>query len=261
MKDVVLGKGAHPARFGGDGTITVCAAEFASYLAGLEHTDRPSCVSPALLAFMISWNDALDDETRQKLRPYISRTIGTAGDGQDERRSYMALDWLIRVHTPAFLEAARLVDHAEKLRSIAPIESSKSARRATSEVQAAGNAASAAARDAASAAARDAASDAANAAARDAASAAASDAASDAARDAASAAAWDTARAAASAAASDAASDAAWDTAWDTAWDALAPTVASLQESAFELLDRLIDPGGLHDVKTEAEYLAETVQR
>jgi hypothetical protein len=43
------------------------------------------------------------------------------------------------------------------------------------------------------------------------------------------------------AAAWDAARDAAGDAAWAAAWDALSPTVAMLQDSAFDLLDRMLD--------------------
>ncbi len=34
---------------------------------------------------------------RQRLRPYLARTIGPAEDGFDSTRSWLALDWLIRV--------------------------------------------------------------------------------------------------------------------------------------------------------------------
>ena len=218
--------------------------EYASYLAGERHSDRPACVSPVLLNFMIAFNDGLDDETRQKLRPYIVRTLGTAGDGQDVKRSYMALDWLIRTHTPAFLDAAGLHEEANKLRGLAAIDGIEQAQATGPEVHAAG----AAARDAASDAAWEAASDAARDAAWAAAWTAAWEAASDAARDAAWVAAWD------------AAWEAAWVAAWDAAWVALRPTLVVVRESAFELLDRMIDPGGIHDVLTEEQWLETTVR-
>ncbi len=183
MNEVFLSKGSHPSRRDG-----MCAMEFGAYLAGLEHTDEPACVSPVLLEFMINLNDSLDDEKRQRLRPYIVRTLGTTKDGQDERRSYMALDWLVRIYTPAFLELGGLGSHASELRNLSTIEDHASAEAAAPKVRAA--------RDAARAAA------------------------------------------------------------WAAAWAALQPTVESLQRSNFELLDRMIDPGGLHDVKTEAEWLA-----
>jgi hypothetical protein len=70
-------------------------------------------------------------------------------------------------------------------------------------------------------------------------------------------AAWDAARASARAAARDAAwaaaRDAAWDATKDAARDALRHTVEMVQVSAFDLLERMLDPGGLHDVPREEE--------
>ena len=249
MQEIRLLKGSHPERFASDGTATMCAQEFASYLAGEPHSDHPRCVSPVLNSFMVSWNDGLDDETRQKLRPYIVRTLGTAGDGQDRARSYMALDWFIRVHTPGFLVAAGLTEEAAKLRGLAAIADIEKVQAATPHVNAAW--------DAARAAARDAAWDAARAAAR----AATGDAARAAARAAARDAAWAAAGDAAWTAAGEAARDAAWTAAGEAARDALASAVALLQESAFELLDRMIDPTGLHDVPSEHLLLAEANER
>jgi hypothetical protein len=58
-----------------------CAMEWVSHLAGEPHTDTPACVSPVLRAFCVALNDGLADGPRQRLRPYLARTIGTAGDG------------------------------------------------------------------------------------------------------------------------------------------------------------------------------------
>jgi hypothetical protein len=241
-----------------------CAMEWVSYLAGEPHTDQPVCVDPPLRTFCIKFNDALGDDARQGLRPYLARCIGTAGDGRTVERGYLCLDWIVRTYTPAWLDLAGLVDDANALRVLTPITDLAAARVAGPVVRAArdaaragawagagaaawdaaGAAAGAAARAAAGAAAGDAAGDAAwaaaGAAARAAARAAAGDAARDAARDAAWAAARDAARAAAGAAAGDAAGDAARDAAWDAAWAALAPTVKTLQASAFDLLDRML---------------------
>src|SRR5690242_21404680 len=59
-----------------------CAMEWVAYIAGEPHTDQPVCVSPVLRSFGIALNDNWDDEQRQKLRPYLARCIGTAGDGR-----------------------------------------------------------------------------------------------------------------------------------------------------------------------------------
>ncbi len=177
--------------------------------------DHPS-ISRVIRAFAIGLNDAWDDETRQRLVPYVTKILGTKTNAKDEStRAWMATDWLARVHTPAFLRLAGLTDHAQALESLARIVDATTARSAQPSLDAAREAAWAAA----SAAARE--------AARDAASAAAWAAASAAARDAAWAAAWAAASAAASAA----------------AWEALAPIVASLQTAALALLDEMIAVG------------------
>ena len=211
---VTLSVGAHDP----DGQF--CVMELAAYIAGEKWTDSPQCVSPVIAAFLRAWNDALDDETRQRLKPYSLAAIGTnTGAADDETRAWMATDWLARVHTPAWLRLAGLTSDAQALESLALIVDATTARAAQPALDAAS----------------DAASDAARAAAWAAASNAARDAASDAARDAASDAAWAAARAAARVAASNAA--------WDAAWDALAPTVLTLQASAFALVDAMIAVG------------------
>jgi hypothetical protein len=219
MTDYTLHKGAHDASDG-----QRCAMEWVAYLAGEEHSDHPMCVSPVLGAFGRSWNDALDNETRQKLRPYLARMIGTAGDGRDEERAWLCTDWLVRVCAPAFMELTpALRESAAVLRQLSPVLSAESARRVSTEIMRARDE-SYAAWDAAWAAAWD----------------AAWDAARDAARAAAWGAAWGAARAAAWDAAWDAARAAAWAAAWGAARDALAPTVRELQASAFDLLDRML---------------------
>jgi hypothetical protein len=235
-----LDKGAHGSFDDGH-----CILEVSSWLAGREHGDSPPCVSPVLRTYLISLNDQWDDEHRQLLLPYAARIVGTAGDGQDEARSYLALDWLIRTFTPAWLDLAGLTVEAGELRGLRRIVDLVAARDAGPVVR---NARTKAAD--ARAAAWDAAWDAARAAARDAARAAAWDAARAAARDAARAAAraaaWDAAWDAAWAAAWDAARAAAWDAAWDAAGDAARAAAraaaAILQVSALTLLDSMIDP-------------------
>ena len=204
----------------------LCLLEAAAWLAGESHSDHPQCVSVMLGVFGRHLNDVLPDDKRQLLKPCIPRLLATAGDGRDETRRYMALDWLIRTWTPQWFDLAGRTEEATALRAMRriadPIDAlaagpvvrdvrgrADAARAAAwDEARRAAKAAawdeavaavSAAARDAAgkavaaSAAAGDAARDAANAAAGDAASAAAGKA--DAARAAASAAAGDAARA------------------------------------------------------------------
>ena len=100
-----------------------CAMEWVSHLAGEPHTDQPECVSPVVRAFCIALNDGLEDGPRQRLRPYLTRTIGTADDGFDHQRAWMAMDWLIRTYTPTWLAAAGLDDAANRLWSLSEVTS------------------------------------------------------------------------------------------------------------------------------------------
>lgn len=218
----------------------MCAMEAAAWIAGEPHSDYPKCVSPVLGAYVRAWNDALDDEARQTLKPYIPRMIGTAGDGHDEERAWMATDWLVRVCAPAWLDLAGINDSAEALRSLPPITRAtvskahptvKEARaKAIAAVRAAAQARNAAG-DAAWAVVR------ARTAARTAVRAAAWDAAEDAAWVATGGAtAWAVVTAAAGATAEDAAAKAKLDSE-----PRFEPVKVELQRSAHELLDRMID--------------------
>jgi len=234
-----LAHGGHDTRE--DGT---CLLEAVAWMAGEAHTDHPACVSPILAAYGRALNDLLPDEPRQRLLPYRRPMIGTRGDGLDEARGYLALDWLIRTYTPAWLDVAGLTAEAATLRGsrrIADLAAAQAVRPAVINAQ-----------DKA-AAAWDADWDADWAAAWDAAGAAAWDAAWDAARAAAGAAAraadwaaaWAAARAADWAAARAADWAAARDAAGAAAWDKLAPTVTALQDSAISLLGAMINPAAM----------------
>jgi len=218
LDTLVLAAGDHGTRAEG-----VCLLEAVAWWAHEPHTDRPACVSPVLAAFGRAWNDALPDDDRQMLRRFVPLLPGTAGDGQDLARSYLALDWLARTCAPAWLDLAGLISEAASLRQLPPLTGPPAVHAAMPVLAAAG--------DAARAAAGDAARDAARAAARDAARAAARAAACDAA--------WAAAWAAAGAAAWDAAGGPA---AWDAAGAALAPTVTQLQQSALALFDSMLHP-------------------
>ncbi|MFL5863180.1 MAG: hypothetical protein ACJ780_20810, partial [Solirubrobacteraceae bacterium] len=108
--DYILAYGTHASPQDGR-----CAMEWVSYLAGEPHSDQPTCVSPVLRAMCIALNDGLDHQPRQRMRPYLTRTIGTADDGLDTARGWLAMDWLARVYTPAWLGLAGLDECAERL--------------------------------------------------------------------------------------------------------------------------------------------------
>jgi hypothetical protein len=214
-----------------------CVMEAVAWIAGEPWSDAPKCASGVIGAFMRKWNDSLNDTDRQMLKPYVRKLVGTAASAEvEEHRAYMVIDWFIRVHTPAWLELAKLSEHAAAVRAlpeVTDLASLQACGATLEEARRSAAAAGAAAWDAAWDAAEDAAGAAAGAAARAAAGAAAWAAAWAAAGDAAWAAAW--------AAAWDAAGDAAGAAAGAAAWKILRPTVETLQKSALELIDRLIE--------------------
>jgi hypothetical protein len=224
--------------------------EWVSYLAGEPHSDEPACVSRVLRAFCMTLNDSLEDGPRQRLRPYLARTIGTADDGLDETRSWMSLDWLIRTYAPSWLDAARLGGSARHLATLSPVVDAATLRaalaalgRARRDAHGAWSASLGPVRPAAWtpwAAGRAAAREAAWASAGAAAWAAARVAVGDLAGDRARAIAREIAGDAAATVARDARTGVGRSAAKDAARAALAPTVEELRRSAFALLDRML---------------------
>jgi hypothetical protein len=74
-----------------------CAMEWVAYIAGEKHSDSPKCVSPLLREFFWGLNDRLRDADRQRLRPYLARTIGTAHDDKEQWREAMMRNF-VRSH-------------------------------------------------------------------------------------------------------------------------------------------------------------------
>ncbi|MGH9380850.1 MAG: hypothetical protein ACRD2Z_09595, partial [Thermoanaerobaculia bacterium] len=151
MIDYTLKHGSHDSPQDG-----LCAMEWVAYLAGERHSDSPECVDPALRRFGIRLNDALPDGPRQKLRPYLARMIGTAGDGRTQERLYMMADWAVRVVAAEAQEVTGRRDLAERLRALPAIKDKRSAQdgeRVAREVASANAAAFAATTTAASTAA------------------------------------------------------------------------------------------------------------
>ena len=103
IDNIQLAAGAHHTRDDG-----LCLLEAVAWVAGEAHSDHPTCTSTVLAAFGRELNDQLPDGLRQQLVPLVPRLIGTRGDGLDETRGYLALDWLIRTYTPAWLDLAGL---------------------------------------------------------------------------------------------------------------------------------------------------------
>ena len=113
-----LSGGAHDEASG-----QMCAMEAVAYITGEPWSYHPQCACPVITAFMVSWNDSLNSEDRNRLvLPLITKTVGTRSTQEvEQRRAIMATDWLIRVHTPAWLRLAGLKDQANVLAGLPEI--------------------------------------------------------------------------------------------------------------------------------------------
>src|SRR5690348_12483283 len=100
LETLVLAYGGHDPDEG-----QMCVNEAVAWLAGEEWTDEPACMSPVIASFTMSWNDTpgeAGERIRARLKTYIPRLIGTRASADvEDRRAWMAFDWLIRVQTPA----------------------------------------------------------------------------------------------------------------------------------------------------------------
>ena len=116
-----LYSGSH--RKNGNGRVEACAMEAVAFIAGEPWSDHPECACPVIGAFMRAWNDGLADDQRTSLiLPLVPRLVGTRSTKKiEQRRATMAADWLIRVHTPAWLRLAKLTEQADLLASLPEI--------------------------------------------------------------------------------------------------------------------------------------------
>ena len=156
LETLHLKNGAHASREKG-----VCLMEAVASMAGEPHSDAPACACPVIATFGRRWNDDLDDAGRQRLKRFVPLIVGSKSTYEvQQRRGWMAADWMVRVHTPAWLDLAGLTGQAAALRALPELtdpttlaDSRKALNRAKTDSAAARDAAMDAAMDAAWAAA------------------------------------------------------------------------------------------------------------
>ena len=79
----------------------------------------PPNICPILLVFARRWRIDSDDAGRRMIEPYIDRLADTKSTRAVEaRRTWLATDWIVRVHTPAWLDLAGIPEDAAILRSL-----------------------------------------------------------------------------------------------------------------------------------------------
>ena len=108
-----LESGSHP-----EGSVHVCMMEAAALFAGEKHTDHPQCVSTLLANVGIRLNDRATDTQRQDLKRFIPLVVGTAGDGKDHARRWLAVDRSVRFLLPKYLDKLDRHEQAATLRAL-----------------------------------------------------------------------------------------------------------------------------------------------
>lgn len=78
-----------------------------------------------IAAFGRRWNDDLDDEDRQRLKPFIPRLVGTMASPEVETaRSWMCVDWLVHTHLPTWLRLAGMDEQVVAVEALPILASS-----------------------------------------------------------------------------------------------------------------------------------------
>lgn len=125
VSHIPLTVGKHDAPPPGEPPCEFCAEEKWAWITGLDWTDRPENKSPVISAFVRAYNDNADQAGRDAIDvwqlEHADQLVATVGDGQDTARGYLAADWAVHVAAPMWLELAGAADAAKQLRELAPI--------------------------------------------------------------------------------------------------------------------------------------------
>ncbi len=113
---VRLHPGTHTAASG-----QLCLLEAAAVLAGEPLTDHPRSVSPIVSTLGIRLNDLGTHRQRQTLTRFLPHLVGTADDGKEDARRWVALDHSVRTVWPRWVDRIGMGEEAAVLRGLAPI--------------------------------------------------------------------------------------------------------------------------------------------
>ena len=130
-----------------------CLMEAVAFVNGEPWTDHPECACPVLSAYGRALNDAMPDEQRQRLIPYIPLLIGTRSNLEvEQQRAFILADLAVRVIAPIALRCCHLVDESTVLETLPPIMDATSAESAAKSAESAAKSCARSARSAESAA-------------------------------------------------------------------------------------------------------------
>ena len=108
---LTAGHSANPA----DGA---CAMDAVNWLAHGKHGDVPVCACPTISSFVRQGNDAMPEDVRQRLLPYLHRIAGSRSLDHEAARVHVLWLAAVRVFTPLGLDGAGLHGMADRLRTL-----------------------------------------------------------------------------------------------------------------------------------------------
>ena len=129
-----LKSGSHEWPGPGGGTCINEAAIVASgfeYKSVGEHADCPPCFSPVISAYLISINDSMPDEIRQKLMRFVTRLSGSSDTPavEQQRLEYIILETVKRIVSLS-MDAVNLTAMAAMCRSVVTLDDARKAAEA-----------------------------------------------------------------------------------------------------------------------------------
>lgn len=114
-----------------------CGMDAVNWLVHGQHGDQPQCACPVIAAFVIGGNDAMPDDVRQQLIPYLHRIAGSRSAVHEAARVRVLRLAALRVFAPSALDAAGLHEHAARQRGLPDDVSMDAARTAATAAWAA----------------------------------------------------------------------------------------------------------------------------
>jgi hypothetical protein len=95
-----------------------CAMAAVNWLVHGKHSDRPKCACPVVGRFVMAGNDAMDDDDRQRLLPYLHRIAGSRSPEYAQSRAAIIVSAALRIWAPKWLDDAGLPIPARQLREL-----------------------------------------------------------------------------------------------------------------------------------------------
>jgi hypothetical protein len=95
-----------------------CFMDAVSWFSRGELGDHPPCACPTLTAYIITGQDSMPHRTRQQLKRFIFRVIGSRDSKAESARRHYLIRAACCVFAPMALDAAGLSDYAQRLSAL-----------------------------------------------------------------------------------------------------------------------------------------------